>query len=111
MGAKLDYVVDELFKMSQRGMADFLVPSKDGYTVDFDNAKLVGALNNIRELTYDRTGKITIKLYDQLSILELIGKLGDKQPGELETNFTLEKIVASFLRNKKDSEDDEIDDE
>ena len=45
MGTKLDYVVEELYKMSQRGMADFVKPDKDGaYTVDFAKAEEKGAV-------------------------------------------------------------------
>jgi len=106
MGTKLDYVVEELYKMSKRGMSDFLKADKDGYDLDFYQAGELGALNNIRKMTTDRTGKITIELYDQLEILQILAKLGDGTSNELEQNYTLEKIVRTLLKVDKDKDTD-----
>lgn len=104
MGEKLDYVVDELFRMSKRGMSDFLKADVDGYDLDFHQASELGALNSIRKITTDRTGKITIELYDQLEILQILAKLDYSSSSDsATTNFTLDNVVKSLLKVDKES--------
>ncbi len=113
------YVIDKLYELSQHGLEDFITIDKKGenreyFIFDFVKASEQSALNNIKKLVLDKTGKITFELYDQLDILAMLDKVSngsvklDELGNDQSKTLTLEEIIRS--RKKVISEDDESND-
>lgn len=118
MGEQIEFVIKELRQLASKGMQDFLHTDEDGaYMLDFHKAAETGALKNIKKLTSDKFGKITIEIYDHLEILTMLTKLdssaeGGKKPEE--SNESFENVVARAMRELSEVEidiDEELEDD
>ncbi len=113
------YVIDKLYELSKHGLEDFISIDKtskdrDSFIFDFIKASEQSALNNVKKLVLDKTGKITFELYDQLDILAMLDKVSngsvklDELSNEQSKTLTLEQIIRS---RKKVSTEEESDDD
>lgn len=114
MSNQTQYIIEKLRDLSSHGMEDFIdtdididnleeTGTKDYYGVDLKKAAANGALNNIKKITSDKFGKITIELYDQLEILAMLGKVGDYTEPDDIRKARLEEVVAAIQANRRKS--------